>query len=497
MTQAIESTTVTKASYANNVLAKIVDDKRAEIAQRETDFPLQSFIRKLKPCNKSFIEALSQPNAGFIFECKKASPSKGLIREHFDLDEIVSAYEKEAACFSVLTDEKYFQGKFEYLEYVTARVKQPVLNKDFFVVPYQIYLARFYNADAVLLMLSVLSDDEYRELSSLAFELGMEVLTEVSNEEETARALALHAKIIGINNRDLRDLSTDLATTERLVPQIRATDFDGVIISESGIYTHQDLLRLNHLVDGYLVGSSLMAQADLNRAVSQLAYGEVKVCGVTQKRDAHSISQTPASYMGLIFAQKSPRYVNLEQAASICAHAPFNYVGVFVDAPIKQLVEYVNRLDLCAVQLHGNEDKQYIHELATALHANNNATAIWKVLPVEADDTAEHIQQRLDSIEANEHIDRILFDCKVGQQSGGTGQPFNWDLLAHIKTDKQVVLAGGISPDNASAARRTLINTRTSGLKALECIDVNSKVEDAPGIKNTASIEHLFATIRI
>ena len=113
------------------------------------------------PSQKSLFAALSQPNAGYIFECKKASPSKGLIREHFDLDEILEAYSPYAAGISVLTDEKYFQGKFEYLEYVTARVTQPVLNKDFFVDTYQVYLARYYNADAVLLMLSVLNDEEY------------------------------------------------------------------------------------------------------------------------------------------------------------------------------------------------------------------------------------------------------------------------------------------------------------------------------------------------
>jgi indole-3-glycerol phosphate synthase/phosphoribosylanthranilate isomerase len=141
-----------------NVLEKIVLDKKQEIAKRKVDLPLANFINGLIPSDRSFYDALAKPNAGFILECKKASPSKGLIRENFDLDEIIQAYKPYAACISVLTDEKYFQGKFEYLEYVRSRVTQPVINKDFFVESYQIHLARYHNADAVLLMLSVMNN---------------------------------------------------------------------------------------------------------------------------------------------------------------------------------------------------------------------------------------------------------------------------------------------------------------------------------------------------
>ena len=469
-----------------DVLAKIVADKRLEIAQREIDFPLSSFKASLTPSKKSFIEALSKPSAGFIFECKKASPSKGLIREHFDLDEIVSAYEKEAACFSVLTDYKYFQGRFEYLEYVTGRVSQPVLNKDFFVLPYQVYLARHYHADAVLLMLSVLSDEEYKALAELTFSLGMEVLTEVSNEQETHRALALNAKIIGINNRDLRDLSTDLATTERLVPIIRATDFDGVIISESGIYTHHDLRRLNTLVDGYLVGSSLMAQGDLNMAVNKLVYGEVKVCGITRTEDALAIAQTQASYMGLIFAPNSPRYISLEQASSIVAACPFAYVGVFVDAPVTLVAEHAHTLKLSAVQLHGNESVEYIEALHALLA---NTCEIWNVQSVEQDDNSEMIKAKMNNFEpVMALIKRWLFDCKVGNKLGGTGQVFDWRLLDELPQDLNIVLAGGIGSENAIDAIQTRAN----------CIDVNSGVEtDIKGIKNISKITAMFASLRI
>ncbi|MEP2603373.1 MAG: bifunctional indole-3-glycerol-phosphate synthase TrpC/phosphoribosylanthranilate isomerase TrpF, partial [Paraglaciecola sp.] len=314
-----------------NVLEKIVLDKQQEITQRKLDLPLETFIDDLTPSDRSFYDALAQPNAGFVLECKKASPSKGLIRENFNLDEIIQAYSPYAACISVLTDEKYFQGKFEYLEYVRANVTQPVINKDFFIEPYQIYLARYHNADAVLLMLSVLSNEDYTTLSTLAERYQLDVLTEVSNEEEVLRACQLKAKIIGINNRDLRDLSTDLATTERLVPLIKEhASHDHVIISESGIYTHQDVLRLAPIADGFLVGSSLMAEDDVKLATKQLIYGTVKVCGTTSLSGAKMVKDSPASYAGLIFAEKSKRYVTLEQARQITYAVPFNYVGVFV-----------------------------------------------------------------------------------------------------------------------------------------------------------------------
>ncbi|MDF5425772.1 bifunctional indole-3-glycerol phosphate synthase/phosphoribosylanthranilate isomerase, partial [Vibrio parahaemolyticus] len=184
-------------------------------------------------------DALSGEKTAFITECKKASPSKGLIRDHFDLDYIASVYNNHADAISVLTDEKYFQGNSDFLPQVRGQVKQPVLCKDFMVDTYQVYLARHYSADAVLLMLSVLNDEEYKALEEAAHSLNMGILTEVSNEEELHRAVKLGARVIGINNRNLRDLSTDLNRTKELAPTIRELAPNATVISESGIYTHQ------------------------------------------------------------------------------------------------------------------------------------------------------------------------------------------------------------------------------------------------------------------
>ncbi|MCU7555294.1 bifunctional indole-3-glycerol-phosphate synthase TrpC/phosphoribosylanthranilate isomerase TrpF [Alteromonas sp. ASW11-19] len=461
-----------------NVLEKIVADKRVELTLREEVLPLSAFKDALTPSTKSLFAALSQPNAGYILECKKASPSKGLIRENFDLDEILAAYTPHAAGISVLTDEKYFQGNYDYLQYVTERVQQPVLNKDFFVTTYQVYLARHYNADAILLMLSVLDDDSYRELAVVADSLGLDILTEVSNEEEMTRAINLKASIIGINNRNLRDLSTDLAATERLVPMLDAATHEHVVISESGIYTHQDVRRLAPLCDGFLVGSALMAQDDLARAVHELVVGRVKVCGLTSADGAAAAFSSGASFGGLIFADKSPRCVSTAQARDIVTTVPGRYVGVFVNAPVDEVASLAGTLSLHVVQLHGNEDDDYRTALRNVLP---QACEIWQALGV-----TDALPANLPSLLDSAIIDRVLLDCKVGNQTGGTGQQFDWSLLAPIEHKHKLVLAGGIGVETVGTALAT-----GAGI-----IDVNSGVETTPGNKSSDKLRALFAACR-
>ncbi|MFT6267301.1 MAG: indole-3-glycerol phosphate synthase/phosphoribosylanthranilate isomerase [Alphaproteobacteria bacterium] len=469
-----------------NVLEQIVADKRDELKIKKELLPLAHFKDKLKPSSNSFFDALAAKGTSYIFECKKASPSKGLIRENFDLDEITDAYQKEAACFSVLTDEKYFQGKFEYLQFVSEKVAQPTINKDFFVDEYQVYLGRHLGANAVLLMLSVLSDEEYTKLAAITHELKMDVLTEVSNSEETERALCLGANIIGINNRNLRDLSTELATTERLAPLIKNDPrFKGVIISESGIYTFEDIQRLSALVDGFLVGSALMARADLDLAVSQLVYGKVKVCGITSIEQANLVASYPVSYLGFIFAPNSKRYVSIETALEITHQVNQQFVGVFVNQPMEQVIEFSHKLSLSAIQLHGQESLEYAVELKKLLPSR---CEIWKAMPIDMHN-ANSIESELAQLQSHLTtgvLSRVLLDCKVGEQTGGTGQAFDWRLLDDISDKSTLVLAGGVSSQNIQAASKTGVGI----------IDVNSGVEDAPGNKTKAKLKELFALLR-
>jgi len=319
-------------SLQDTILGKIVDDKLLWVEERKKQQPLIKFKDQLIDSDRHFYQALDQEQSVFILECKKASPSKGLIREDFNLDLIASVYKNYASAISVLTEEKYFQGDMEYINQVRQQVTQPVICKDFIVDPYQIYLARYYQADAILLMLSVLDDDAYQAYRDTAHSLNMGVLTEVSNEHELVRAIALNAKVIGINNRDLRDLSIDLNRTKQLAVKIPK---DRIVISESGIYNHQQVKELSQYANGFLVGSSIMSKTNIDRACRQLILGENKVCGLTHARDAADAHKAGAVYGGLIFVEQSARFVALEQARLVMLGAPLLYVGVFKNEEIE------------------------------------------------------------------------------------------------------------------------------------------------------------------
>lgn len=447
------------------VLAKIVADKAIWVEARKAQQPLASFQNEIVPSQRHFYEALRGARTVFILECKKASPSKGVIRDDFDPARIAGVYKHHASAISVLTDEKYFQGSFDFLPIVSQIAPQPVLCKDFIIDAYQIYLARYYQADACLLMLSVLDDEQYRQLAAVAHSLNMGVLTEVSNEEELERAIALEAKVVGINNRDLRDLSIDLNRTRQLAPRLGA----GVtVISESGINSYAQVRELSHFANGFLIGSALMGQDDLNAAVRSVLLGENKVCGLTRPEDAKAAYEAGAIFGGLIFAPSSPRYVTPEQARTVSAAAPLRYVGVFRDSAVQDVVNIAEALKLSAVQLHGSEDQAYISALRDALP---DEVAIWKALSVANSLPARDLQ----------FVDRYVFDN--GQ--GGSGQRFDWSLLAGQQLDN-VLLAGGLGADNCVDAAKL----GCSGL------DFNSGVESAPGIKDSNKLAAVFKTLR-
>lgn len=456
----------------SNVLAQIVDYKHTEVAQRKKQLPLNQFKAQLKKSQRSLFQALSSQHSDFIFECKKASPSKGLIRENFNLEEILQQYKDYASAISVLTDKRYFQGDFSYLTQASQQVTQPILCKDFFVDEYQVYEARYYGADAILLMLSVLTDDKYQQLAEVAQSLNLDVLTEVHDEDEIDRAIALDAKIIGINNRNLKDLSIDIATTEKLVKRLANSQLnDRLLISESGINNHQEVKRLAPLVNGFLIGSSIMAQPDIRSQCKALIYGQIKICGITRVEDAITVDQNGGTYAGFIFQEKSKRYLDLSKAKKICQSVPLKYVGVFVDAPIKVVVQHAEQLNLFAIQLHGHESNDYIAELRLALPK----TKIWKAIHV--DNTIE--------FDRNPQIDCYLLDTFSAQQSGGTGISFDWDLLQNIRRD-DLILAGGITPENIQLA----ISQNTYA------VDLSSGVELSPGVKDANKIHSIFNQAR-
>lgn len=258
------------------MLKQICDDKRQWIAEKKRSVPENALLAKIAGVSspRGFRAALeakaAQQRVALIAEVKKASPSKGLIRADFDPVAIARSYERaDAVCLSVLTDEKYFQGKDDYLVQVRAAVKLPVLRKDFMLDPYQIVEARSLGADCILLILAALSDAQAAELEAAAIEHGMDALVEVHDEAELERAFRLKSPMLGINNRNLKTMEVDIATTERLMRNIGGSPY--LAVCESGIAAQADIRRMQAAgVHCFLVGESLMRQENVEAATRAL-----------------------------------------------------------------------------------------------------------------------------------------------------------------------------------------------------------------------------------
>lgn len=260
----------------SDTLTKICDDKYAHIAKQKLAVPESSLLEAClhvtlpRGFHAALKKKITEGQVGLIAEVKKASPSKGLIRADFDPATIAKAYESGGAtCLSVLTDTPYFQGADAYLIEARAAVRLPVLRKDFMLEPYQIAESRSLGADAILLIMAALSDAQAVELETLARDLGMDVLVEVHDEHELERALTqLKSPLIGINNRNLKTLAVDLATSERLRPLIPE---HYTVVCESGVATAADVARMRAAnMHCFLVGESLMREANISAATKTL-----------------------------------------------------------------------------------------------------------------------------------------------------------------------------------------------------------------------------------
>ena len=437
-----------------DVLSRIVARKRREVAARLTG-PVPA-----DPTTRSLRAALARPGARFIMEVKRASPSGH--RSVVSVEQAVAAYAPVADAISVLTDGADFGGSLDDLRMVRAAFAGPILAKDFIVDMAQVSEARSFGADAVLVMMSVLDDGVAAAVLAEAQRLGMDAIVEVHDEAEMARALALGAAMVGINNRDLKSLSTDLSVAERLAPLVPA---DVLLISESGISSRADVERLAPTVDAFLVGSALMAAPDVVGAARNLVHGRVKICGITRVDDVELAAHSGATHVGLIFVPETPRAVTIDQASALVQSAKaqgLRTVGVFRDAAPADIAATAAALALDVVQLHGRED-------ATAVRATLSAqTELWAACS--------------DGAPPRPGADRTLFDTG----SGGSGVAFDWTLIADRDDLPDAFLAGGIGPSNARAASRV----GTYGL------DVCSLVEARPGEKDPEKMNALFAALR-
>lgn len=452
----------------SNILEKIITHKKTEVANGR----YHCDSSRLKYSQRSLIASIKNKSPGFILECKSASPSRGIIIEKYEPAKLAAIYEPFAAGISVLTDSKFFNGELEHLGMVSEAVLLPVLCKDFIISEQQILAARFYGADAILLMLSVLSDKEYQQFARLAKTLQLDILTEVHSEQELERALDLDAAIIGINNRDLTTLNINLNTTINLLPKIPTNK---LVISESGIQSFRTISLFStqpRAADGFLIGSHLGAAEQTKLALNSLRYSAIKICGLTRHQDALKAYSLGATYGGLIFSRGSARFVDVEKARLVKNNIPLKWVGVFTETSLNEIVHNQQQLSLDVIQLHWLTQENFVDQLRERLPPK---CEIWQLVKVKANEF---------KIPSSIHVDRFLLEPE-GLRAGGNGLSFDWQSsvsLKNIKTLENVVLAGGIGTKNIRDARKT-----GAGI-----IDVNSTVESAAGLKDHFLLQQLF-----
>ena len=417
----------------------------------------------------SFKNSLNRNSRNFILECKQSSPTLGDFCRDFDLDKLITCYEKHACAISVLCEKHFFKGSIEYLKFVKAKTHLPVLCKDFIICRKQLDEAHIAGADAVLLMLSVLSKEKYQELYTYAKELGLDVLTEVDSRDDALYCKEHRIDIVGINNRDLRTLTIDLNNAKELSAIF---DENTIVVSESGIKEHKDLIDLKP-IKNFLIGSSLTGDSDVEFKAKSMLYGLNKVCGLTTREAVECCAKNNVSIGGLIFAEKSPRYVSVDKAREITADYKneLKFAGVFVDETLENMVRTAKEVGLNYIQLHGSESTDLIEKLREALPQ----IRIIKAINVKSEADFELIRK----------FDRLCELFILDSASPGSGSSFDWNSIPQTVNREKILLSGGIGPDNVELALK-------QGFLGL---DLNSKLEKVKGIKDIKLINEVFNTI--
>ncbi|MBF1748316.1 MAG: bifunctional indole-3-glycerol-phosphate synthase TrpC/phosphoribosylanthranilate isomerase TrpF [Veillonella sp.] len=428
-----------------------------------------------------FEAALRQQDFNFICEVKKASPSKGIIAEHFPYLDIAKEYEVAgAAAISVLTEPDFFKGDKKYLQEIASTVKIPVLRKDFIIDEYQIYQAKVWGASAILLICACLDVPTLTKFRELADSLGLSSLVEAHDEQEVQMAIDCGARIIGVNNRNLKDFTVDVQNSVRLRNLVQD---DVIFVSESGLETPEDIqvLRDNN------IGVALMGETFMRspNKVEKLAYlygptyytPKVKMCGISKVETIPAVVEAKPDYMGLVFAP-SKRQVTVDQAKILVEELHSGYakkygsdtehdkndtiktVGVFVNETVDNLVTIANEANLDAVQLHGDEDETFIQSLKERTNVE-----VWKAIQIR---TAADTEKWIDS-----SADMLLFDAYHKDERGGTGEVFDWSSLDAF--ERPFMLAGGIDSTNVARAIRTV---RPYGIDISSGIETNGVKDD-------------------
>ena len=507
------------------ILDRIVEATKIRVAQEKQVETLEAVkaAALALPADTGFPfeAALRQQDFNFICEVKKASPSKGIIAEHFPYLDIAKEYEVAgAAAISVLTEPDFFKGDKKYLQEIASTVKIPVLRKDFIIDEYQIYQAKVWGASAILLICACLDVPTLTKFRELADSLGLSSLVEAHDEHEVQMAIDCGARIIGVNNRNLKDFTVDVQNSVRLRNLV---EDDVIFVSESGLETPEDIqvLRDNN------IGVALMGETFMRspNKVEKLAYlygptyytPKIKMCGISKVETIPAIVDAKPDYMGLVFAP-SKRQVTVEQAKTLVAELHKQYektygeatvpmntdtaqdsqdsqvsqdsqkfvqgnsnfekiktVGVFVNETVENLLKIAEEVKLDVIQLHGDEDETFIQSLKECTNVE-----VWKAVQVRS---AADAEKWIDS-----SADMLLFDAYHKDERGGTGEVFDWSSLDEF--ERPFMLAGGMDSTNVARAIRTV---RPYG------IDISSGIE-TEGVKDDEKIKaftHIVRTIAL
>jgi indole-3-glycerol phosphate synthase / phosphoribosylanthranilate isomerase len=475
-------------------LDHIVTQTGIDLAQRKRELPLETLQRlaAAQPGPRSLLTALQHKrHVRLIAEVKRASPSKGLLAPHLDPVALARTYEMYgAAAISVLTEPHFFLGSPDHLMAIKQVVSVPVLRKDFIIDEYQVYEARAWGADAILLICAILDDIQLRHLLNKAHALGMYCLVEVHSREEAQRAVAAGAAIIGVNSRDLVTFQMHPYLIRELRPLIPP---DRLVVAESGIHHAADArLLARHDVQAILVGESLVVSQDITAQMRSLLRGanedkQVKICGLRTLEHMRAAIAAGADMLGLMFYEPSSRYIQPQQARTLLESVENgdavgtnesrpaqmispDIVGVFVNKDAAFINEIAQQVGLHVVQLHGDEPPEFCHSIARPV-----------IKALRLQDMSD-----IGKVRAYREVAwRILLDTPAPAW-GGTGMIHDWTLARAASQEAPMLLAGGLTPENVATA---IQQVHPWG------VDVSSGVE-TNGHKDTSKIRSFIERVR-
>jgi indole-3-glycerol phosphate synthase / phosphoribosylanthranilate isomerase len=462
----------------------IISQTRFDLEQRKciSSFEEQQRLAFAQSAPRDFLLSLKvQSKISLIAEVKRASPSKGIFAPDVDPVKLAQLYAaNEATAISVLTEPHFFLGSFEYLAAIKQAVDVPVLCKDFIIDEYQVFEARAWGADAILLICSILDQIQLQKLLKVAHDLSMHCLVEVHTSEEVQRAIAAGAHIIGINSRDLKTFQIHPDLMRELRPLIPK---DTVVVAESGIHTSADARRLaRYDVQAMLVGESLVTSQDIPAQIHTLLKGahenvQVKICGLRTTDQILTARDAGVDLLGLMFYVQSSRYIQPQVAKEILktfedGQMSPETVGIFVNDEADYINDVVEQVGLHFVQLHGDESPDF----CTRIHR-----PVIKALRLD-EKPHPHLTESY-----SQTTWRILLDTPTVKW-GGTGETHDWVLARSIAQQTPIFLAGGLTPENVGKA---IQQVQPWGVDVSSGVETNGK-KDIKKIQ--AFVEHARAS---